>query len=301
MTPEFLANCKAVQRLLWPGKGNNWFHVCVCVCVCCVCGYMHVHVYVCACLCVWFVCCVVGIMCVCMYLCLMCSVSVCVCWMGGALCVECVTVCVCVCVFMCVCVCVCGVWVCACTQWTATEYSTSSRKDACPNHAAKTPPPGDQDLPLHSNRKQRQHAPEESDVTQKAGTSAICTLSAPELHPSRPPAPISKFTRTVADLKTNCGRQFPPLHPKKQSAHTVTPEASVHKCVNWTTDLTLVLDRSLVKLKLLFHRVVSEGVPSGTEIPGGWDEGYDTQRCTVTTGMMPALRWAAMRAVLTFH
>ena len=104
MTPEFLANCKAVQRLLWPGKGNNWFHVCVCVCVCCVCGYMHVHVYVCACLCVWFVCCVVGIMCVCMYLCLMCSVSVCVCWMGGALCVECVTVCVCVCVFMCVCV-----------------------------------------------------------------------------------------------------------------------------------------------------------------------------------------------------
>ena len=46
----------------------------------------------------------------------------------------------------------------------------------------------------------------------------------------------------------------------------------------------------------------------GTKIPGeGWVEerggggaGY-AQRNTVTSGMTPALRWAAMGAILTFH
>ena len=38
----------------------------------------------------------------------------------------------------------------------------------------------------------------------------------------------------------------------------------------------------------------------GIEVGGGGEEDY-TYRYTVTTRMTPALRWAAMRAILMFH
>ena len=146
--------------------------------------------------------------------------SECVCWVGGwrgcmcncALRVECVTVCVTVCVC-----------VSACMR-TMNSYRALHimQKRCLPEPRSKQQRAGDQDRPLHSKRKQQQHADEESDATQKAGTSAICTLSTPELHPSRPPAPIIKFTCTVADLKTNRGRQLPhPHHPLTTTTKTI--------------------------------------------------------------------------------
>ena len=93
MTPEFLANCEAVQRLLWPGKGNNWFRVCVYVCMCaracmwvCVC----VCVYACACVCAHVCVCGLRVCCghyVCVHACVLVPYVHCECvrvgWVGG--------------------------------------------------------------------------------------------------------------------------------------------------------------------------------------------------------------------------
>ena len=44
------------------------------------------------------------------------------------------------------------------------------------------------------------------------------------------------------------------------------------------------------------------GVLAGTEIPeDGGGKGDYTKRYIVNSGMTPALRWAAMRAILMFH
>ena len=54
------------------------------------------------------------------------------------------------------------------------------------------------------------------------------------------------------------------------------------------------VDEGLVKF--VSSGVVSEEVLEGTEIPAGVGK-----RETVTTRMTPALRWAMVRVILTFH
>ena len=48
-------------------------------------------------------------------------------------------------------------------------------------------------------------------------------------------------------------------------------------------------------------RLIRDGEKGGRGYGGGWRGRLYTYRYTVTTGMTPALRWAAMRAILMFH
>ena len=133
---------------------------------------------------------------------------------------------------------------------------------------------------------------------------------------------MSRMTHAVARIPFPTGTAVPTIIPATdgQSVHTQRVGSAgttqFHNgmtrqkgtCVGCeaatiTTKNVFCCVANLELVKLVQRRVVFEEVLAGTEIPGGWGGRIYiyTQRYTITTRMTPALRWAAMRAVLKLH
>ena len=54
-------------------------------------------------------------------------------------------------------------------------------------------------------------------------------------------------------------------------------------------------------MELNIHRNHKEVMEGGGKVGREWGEKRDLSGYTVTIGMIPAVRWAAMRAILIFH